>query len=40
MSSQQEYNELALSSFAEYAERLNWSSAGKKVFDLTHEACG
>jgi glycosyltransferase involved in cell wall biosynthesis len=40
MSSRQAYNELALSSFAEYAERLNWSSAGKKVFDLIRESCG
>ena len=40
MSSKQEYNELALSSFREYSERLNWLSAGKKVYDLIQKFCG
>jgi glycosyltransferase involved in cell wall biosynthesis len=40
MSSKQEYNKLALSSFREYVERLNWSSAGKKVYDLIEEFSG
>ncbi|MCY7283918.1 MAG: glycosyltransferase family 4 protein [Cyanobacteria bacterium CAN_BIN43] len=40
MSSKQEYKELALSSFQEYSERLNWSSAGKRVYDLVKEFCG
>lgn len=34
-----EYQELALSSFNEYTERLNWSSAGKQIYDLVHEFC-
>jgi len=36
-SSREEYNELALSSFREYSERLNWTSAGSKVRDLIAE---
>jgi glycosyltransferase involved in cell wall biosynthesis len=40
MASRNEYDELARSSFREYSERLNWSSAGKAVFDLVHEFCG
>jgi glycosyltransferase involved in cell wall biosynthesis len=39
MSSKQEYNELALSSFREYSEKLNWLSAGRKVYDLMQEFC-
>ena len=39
MSSKQEYRELALSSFAEYTERLNWLSAGRKVRDLIQQFC-
>lgn len=33
-SSAEEYKELALSSFREFSERLNWASAGSKVRDL------
>jgi glycosyltransferase involved in cell wall biosynthesis len=40
MSSKQGYYELALSSFREYSEKLNWFSAGKKVYDLIQEFCG
>lgn len=40
MSSKQEYNKLALSSYKEYSERLNWVSAGRKVSDLIKESCG
>ena len=40
MSSRQKYNELALSSFREYSERLNWVVAGKKVYELVQEFCG
>jgi glycosyltransferase involved in cell wall biosynthesis len=40
MSSKREYNDLALSSFREYSERLNWSSAGGKVHDLIQKFCG
>jgi glycosyltransferase involved in cell wall biosynthesis len=39
MSSKADYRELALSSFKEYSERLNWSSAGKNVYDLIQEFC-
>jgi len=39
MSTKQEYEELALSSFREYSERLNWLSSGKKVYDLMQEFC-
>ncbi len=39
MSSKQEYNELALSSFREYSERLNWSSAGREMHSLIQEFC-
>ena len=38
MSSREAYYELALSSFKEYSERLNWSSAGSKVHKLICEA--
>lgn len=34
MSSPKEYNDLALTSFKEYTERLNWNSAGKEIFKL------
>jgi glycosyltransferase involved in cell wall biosynthesis len=40
MSSTQAYERLALSSFVEYFQRLNWSLAGKKVRDLILEYCG
>jgi glycosyltransferase involved in cell wall biosynthesis len=40
ISSKQEYKELALSSFREYSERLNWLSAGSRVYDLIREFCG
>lgn len=39
MSSMLEYRELAQSSFREYTERLNWSIAGKRVYDLICESC-
>lgn len=38
-SSRAEYEQLALSSFAEYAERLNWAVAGRQVRDLIEEYC-
>lgn len=37
--SKDEYEQLAISSFKEYSERLNWESAGRKVSDLLHEFC-
>ena len=37
MSSGEAYYELALSSFKEYSERLNWQTAGSKVYDLIQE---
>ena len=40
ISSKQLYDELALSSFREYSEKLNWLSAGRKVYDLMQEFCG
>ena len=40
MSSKEEYRKLAVSSFREYSERLNWLSAGGKVHDLLLEFCG
>ena len=40
MLSKDNYRELALSCFQEYSERLNWHSAGRKVFDLLQEFCG
>jgi glycosyltransferase involved in cell wall biosynthesis len=40
ISSRPEYEKLAMSSFQEYSDRLNWSSAGKKVHDLIDEFCG
>ena len=39
MLSKQGYKDLALSSFREYSERLNWSSAGTKVSHLIKEFC-
>ena len=38
-SSRQEYERLALSSFTEYSERLNWWTAGRRVFELVQEFC-
>jgi glycosyltransferase involved in cell wall biosynthesis len=40
MSSREEYEQLAMSSFREYSERLNWLFAGKKVYDLIKKFCG
>ena len=40
MLSKQEYEQLALSSFREYSERLNWTSAGRQVSALIQEFCG
>jgi glycosyltransferase involved in cell wall biosynthesis len=39
ISSKPEYEKLALSSFREYSNRLNWSSAGKIVHELIDEFC-
>ncbi len=39
-SARQEYERLALSSFREYSERLNWGTAGRKVAGLLEEFCG
>ncbi|GEM_PF-295533 len=39
MSSKQAYKNLALSSFKEYTERLNWTSAGRRVRMLIAEHC-
>ncbi len=40
MSSQQRYAELAVSSFREYTERLNWQVAGREVCSLLDKFCG
>ena len=40
MSSADNYREIALSSFREYCERLNWQTAGTKVNTLLQEFCG
>jgi glycosyltransferase involved in cell wall biosynthesis len=40
MSSRNEYRQLAVSSFNEYLERLNWRSAGRKVFQSLQDCCG
>jgi glycosyltransferase involved in cell wall biosynthesis len=40
LSSKPGYKGLALSSFQEYSERLNWSSAGRKVYELIQEFFG
>lgn len=37
--SKEDYDELALSSFQEYLERLNWETSGRIVYDLLHEYC-
>lgn len=39
MSRQENYEDLALSSFNEYADRLNWRAAGRKVGELLREFC-
>ncbi|MBN2148898.1 MAG: glycosyltransferase family 4 protein [Anaerolineales bacterium] len=39
-SSREAYEQLALSAFTEYAERLNWDTAGKKAYELIRECCG
>ena len=36
MSSKEEYAALALSSFREYSERINWASGGKQISKLLH----
>ena len=38
-SSKQEYAQLSLSSFQEYAERLNWGTSGRTVSALLREYC-
>jgi glycosyltransferase involved in cell wall biosynthesis len=40
MSSKADYRELALSSFKEYSERLNWHTAGMNVSALMQQFCG
>ncbi|MBN1261571.1 MAG: glycosyltransferase family 4 protein [Anaerolineae bacterium] len=40
MRSEMAYRRLALSAFREYAERLNWTAAGRRVHDLLHTYCG
>lgn len=40
MSSKHDYKELALSSFRQYKERLNWKIAGRQVRALVNEFCG
>jgi glycosyltransferase involved in cell wall biosynthesis len=40
MFSKKEYDQLAISSFREYSERLNWVSSGRRVFELIQEFCG
>jgi len=40
ISSKEDYEELALSSFREYSSRLNWSSSGKAIYDLVQGCCG
>jgi glycosyltransferase involved in cell wall biosynthesis len=40
MSSRKSYKELALSSFQEYSEKLNWLLAGRRVLALIQEFCG
>jgi glycosyltransferase involved in cell wall biosynthesis len=39
-SSRGDYEQLALSAFAEYSERLNWDVAGRRVSELIHKYCG
>ncbi len=39
MSHRDQYERLARSSFQEYAETLNWSSAGRRVRELIHAHC-
>ena len=39
MSDVHQYRELSLSSFAEYSDRLNWTSSGNKVKDLIMTFC-
>ena len=34
------YSQLAISSFEQYKDRLNWQVAGKKVKELLDEICG
>lgn len=37
--SRQEYEQLSLSSFREYSERLNWDVSGRRVAELLREFC-
>lgn len=39
LSSKDKYEQLAMSTFKEYSERLNWETAGKKVYELIEEFC-
>lgn len=39
MGSMSSYNSLARSSFGEYSSRLNWNTAGQRVFELMNEHC-
>lgn len=39
LSRKEDYESLAISTFREYSERLNWSAAGRKVRELIHEFC-
>ena len=39
LASEERYRALALSSYEEHASRLNWSTAGRRVRELLHEAC-
>jgi glycosyltransferase involved in cell wall biosynthesis len=40
MSDKEKYTQLALSSFQEYSERLNWRSSGEKIRSLIHDFYG
>ena len=39
MSTKEKYNQLAMSAFREYQQRLNWASAGQQVRQLINEFC-
>ena len=39
LASEERYRALALSSYEEHATRLNWSTIGRRVRELLHEAC-
>jgi glycosyltransferase involved in cell wall biosynthesis len=40
MSSKPAYTEMALSSFREYKDRLNWDASGKRICELIKKHCG